>query len=472
MSVTKPFGKIRTLSTLLSRQNLEGNRSLQRYRNVLLAGMTASAGRGISVITSILTVRMTYNYLGAERYGMWMTITSVIAMFGFADLGLNNGLINMVANATGRDDTPGARRAISSTFLLLCAAVAALTVVSGLVFTFITPAKLFNVTSTMAVREAGPALIAFYLCFAIQLPLGSVRGTQSGLQKGFHNNLWAMLGTSGALVAMLVAVYRHFSLPLLVLCVSGPPVIASALNGIELFGFSHPELRPSFGYFSRDAARDGLRTGLMYFLLQISFTIGMQTDNVVIAQIMGASSVAAYAVPARMFNLVTSFLIMVSGSMLPAYAEAQARGDYQWIRKSFHRVLLFGTLCTLPITLLLVLFGNKILALWVGPGVQASLPLLAILGVQCLIYAYLQPINFLLNGLGQFRVQVICALINAVVNLGLTILFVRRFGIVGAVMGTSISFLLVTVIPLSIEIARVFRNMRKQGQHPAESEQS
>ena len=210
----------------------------------------------------------------------------------------------------------------------------------------------------------------------------------------------------------------------------------------------------------------------MYFLLQISFTIGMQTDNVVIAQIMGASSVAAYAVPARMFNLVTSFLIMVSGSMLPAYAEAQARGDYQWVRKSFYRVLLFGTLCTLPITLLLVLFGNKILALWVGPGVQASMPLLAILGVQCLIYAYLQPINFLLNGLGQFRVQVICALINAVVNLGLTILFVRRFGIVGAVMGTSISFLLVTVIPLSIEIARVFRNMRKQGQHPAESEQS
>jgi O-antigen/teichoic acid export membrane protein len=457
-----PVEKIRLLTSLLGRQSLEGNRSLQRYRNVLLTGVTASAGRVISIVTSILTVRLTYNYLGAERYGMWMTITSVIAMFGFADLGLNNGLINMVATATGREDAVEARKAVSSTFLLLSVAAAALTVVCAAIYGFIAPERLFNVTSVLAVREAGPALVAFFLCFVVQLPLGSIRGTQSGLQKGFHNNLWAALGTAGALVAMLVAVHRHFSLPLLVLCVSGPPVIAALLNGVELFGFSHRELRPSVAYFSRDAAREGLRTGLMYFLLQISFTIGTQTDNVVIAQIMGASSVAAYAVPARMFNLVTSFLVMVSGAMLPAYAEAQARGDYYWVRKSFFRVLLFGTVCTLAAAFILVLFGNRVLALWIGPGVQASLPLLAVLGLQCVIYAYLQPIAFLLNGLGQFRAQVICALINALVNLGLTIVFVRRYGIVGAVMGTTISFLFVAVIPLTIETVRVLKNMRKQ----------
>jgi len=465
------IGKLRVAFGLLSQQNLDQNhavnRSLRRYRNVLLTGLTASAGRVISIITSILTVRLTYNYLGAERYGMWMTITAVIAMFGFADLGLNNGLINMVANASGRDDAANARRAVSSTFFLLCAAAVILCGICAMVYPFISPAHIFNVTSAIAVREAGPALIAFFLCFVVQLPLGSIRGTQSGLQKGFHNNLWATLGTSGALIAMLVAVHRQLSLPTLVLCVSGPPVIAALLNGAELFWFSHPELRPSRKYFSGQAAMLGLRTGLMYFLLQVSFTIGTQTDNIVIAQILGASSVSAYAVPARMFGLVTSFLVMVSGAMLPAYAEAQARGDYEWVRKSFLRVMALGTFCTFAITGLLVVFGNRILALWIGPDMRASLPLLGVLALQCVIYAYLQPIAFLLNGLGRFRAQVICALVNAIVNLGLTIVFVRRFGIVGAVMGTTISFLLVGVLPLTIETSRIFMALRNQSAQSA-----
>ena len=427
--------------------------SRERYRRAALTGTTAALGRVVSLGTSIVTVRLTFRYLGAERYGMWMTITSVVMMFVFADLGMNNGLINLVAEATGKEDARTARQATASAFWML-SMIAMLVAVGGLIaYPYFNTSRLFNVHSSLAMRESGPALLAFFFCFVMNVPLGIVRGTQTGLQYAYVNNMWNMLGSLTSLCALLVAIHLHAGLPVLVLSLSGPPVLITILNGAELFGWSHPELRPNPRDCSRAVASRLLRIGLMFFLLQASISVGMQTDNVVIAQILGARAVASYAVPARLFNIIASFITLFSGSMWPAYADALARRDGSWIQRSFRRVMLAGTAITLGATILLVLLGNRILALWVGPQMQASMMLLTIFGLQCVVFSYLQPINFLLNGIGELKAQVVCAVAMAVVNLGLSIFFVKRFGIVGAVLGTFVAQLTVQVIPLTV-IAR------------------
>ncbi len=414
--------------------------------------------------TSILTVRLTFRYLGAERYGMWMTITSVVLMLGFADLGMSNGLINMVANAMGREDRKAAKESVTSAFWMLSAIAAAVTLGMIAVYPFINTSRLFNVHSPTAIRESGPALLVFFICFAANLPLGVVRSTQLGMQNAFIGNLWSTLGTVASLVALLIAIRLHAGLPLLVLSLSGPPVLAWLLNGVELFGFSQPDLLPSLNSFSRESASRLFRTGMMFFLLQLSVTVGMQTDNVVIAQIMGAKAVAAYAVPARLFNIIPGFLAMVSVSMWPAYADALARSDGPWIRKSFIRVTAFGTAITILATALLVIFGNRIMAFWVGPQVHASAALLVVFAMQCLLYSYLHPILFLMNATGQFRVTVISGLAMAASNLALSILLVKRYGIIGAVLGTVTSLLIVQAVPLTLVTTRL---LRRFGQKPA-----
>ncbi len=50
-----------------------------------------------------------------------MTISSVIALAGFADLGMGYGLLNAISEANGKDDRNAARKYISSAFILLSA---------------------------------------------------------------------------------------------------------------------------------------------------------------------------------------------------------------------------------------------------------------------------------------------------------------------------------------------------------------
>jgi O-antigen/teichoic acid export membrane protein len=404
-------------------------------------------------------VRLTYRYLGAERYGMWLTISAFVLMLNFADFGMSNGLINLVADSLGRDNRVAAKQAISSAFWMLSGISLILTVLVASTYPFVNVSRLFNVHSDLAVHEAGLSALALLACFIVNLPLGTVRGTQTGMQNAASNNLWGMTGTIASLVGLLFAIHLRAGLPVLILSLSVPPILALLFNGVALFGGEERDLAPGPSAINRDTALLMLRVGATYFVLQLAISIGMQTDNVVIAQIMGPTAVADYAVPARLFSLVNNVLIMLSGSMWPAYADAVARKDAEWVRRSFLRVSIAGAVFTVFAVFVLMICGNRILAIWVGPQMTATPLLLAVFGVQCMVYAYLQPIGFLLNGTAQYRVQAICATCMAVLNLGLSILFVKYLGIVGAVLGTVIAQLMVQVVPLTLVTRQVLQSL-------------
>lgn len=436
------------------------DRSHERYRRAALGTIAAGVNRAVSLGASLITVTLTFRYLGAERYGMWVTITSAVSLIGFADLGINNGLITIVADAFGREDYRAARSAVSSAFWMLSGLALCLATLCFASYPFINGAKLFNVHSVLAIHESSPTLLVLLLCFIVNFPLGVIRGVQTGLQNQFINNVWMMLGSIASLILLLLSIHLHAGLPILVLCLSGAPILGMLANGVELFSFSHPELLPSPQCFSRQAARQLLSTGVLYFVLQIAWAIGVQTDNIVIAQILGAKMVASYAVPARLFNIIPSLLVVMSAPMWPAYADAIARSDGQWVRRAFRRVITVCGTVTLALSIVLVLFGNRIIRVWVGPQIHASESLLIALGLLGVLSAYLNPIIFLLNGAGELKVLTFTDVVSSIVNVSLSIVFVKEYGIIGAAMGTIAGFI-IRIIPVSIVTRKVLQRLNQ-----------
>ena len=89
-----------------------------RERRALVSAMSAAAAKLVNVATLLISVPMTLHYLGPERYGLWMAMSSAVYVLSFADLGIGNALINYVANAYGRDDRPSIREAVSTTAII------------------------------------------------------------------------------------------------------------------------------------------------------------------------------------------------------------------------------------------------------------------------------------------------------------------------------------------------------------------
>ena len=174
----------------------EATRSAERHRRAFLTGGASTLARVVQVSTSLVTVPLTLKYLGNERFGLWMTISSVLAMAAFADFGVGNGVLNTVAKAFGRDDTEGIRNAVSSGFAVLNTIAALLLLSFFAIYRFVNWADFFRVVSPTARSEAGPALAVFAVCFALNISMDVVQRVQLGLQQGYRYGLWQLCGSA------------------------------------------------------------------------------------------------------------------------------------------------------------------------------------------------------------------------------------------------------------------------------------
>lgn len=428
-------------------QTNEKDHARERHVRVALGAGASLLAKVFSVGTALISAPLTLHYLGSERYGMWMTMSSLVAMFAFADLGIGNGVLNAVAAAHGRNDRRAIRGFVSSGFFALSAVACVLIGVFALAYPFVPWFKLFNVETTQTRAEAGPALGVLVACFALAIPIGIVQRVQMGLQRGFVASLWQCASSLLGLTGLLIAVHWRAGLPWLVFAFAGAPLIASLFNSLMFFGRLERDIAPSPQAVSNQAVLRVAKTGMLFFVLQIAVAVTFASDNVVIAQILGAESVTEYAVPERMFSLISMMLGMALMPLWPAYGEAIARGDHPWVRRILRRSFLASIGLAAVGSTCLVLAGPRLIALWVGHAVEPLFLLMLGFGVWKVIEAGGNAVAMFLNGAHVVSAQVIVATITAVVVIVLKIALVNLFGTPGAIWATVIGYSICTAIP-------------------------
>ena len=422
-------------------------RSDERYRRIAWSTALSTVARFVGIATSFITVPLVIGYLGNERYGMWLTMSSLVATLGPLDLGIGLGLLTVVSDAYGRDDREAARRAISTAVAMLTM-IAALAVVAFGVAYFVIPwARVFNVSSPTAVSEAGPAAAVLLGAFALGLPLGIVGQVQLAHQSGYISSAWAIVGNLGSFVALIAIIMLHGSLPLLVVALTFVGLIAAALNGWFLFRRQRPWLMPRLRDVDLRAGRALLKTGSFFMVLQLAGMAAYGVDNIVISQILGADAVPEYAVPVKIFTLAPTLLSFALIPLWPAYRESMARGDAAWVKRTLRRSILLAAAFNIPSSLILIVAGPFLLHLWVGSAVHPTLILLVGLGTWTIMNTLNGPFAMLLNGANIIGFQAVCSTLMAVANVAISIYLVQRIGVSGAVYGSVISQLAFILIP-------------------------
>ena len=244
-------------------------------------------------------------------------------------------------------------------------------------------------------------------CTLLNIPLGVAQRGQLAYQEGFANSLWGVLGSVLGLIAILIVIALRGGLPWLVLAMAGAPTLATAINGVYLFGYKHSWLRPAWGAATRAAAKHILSLGSLFFVLQVASAVGYQSNTIIIAQMLGADQVTQYAIPMKLFSFITVILGFVLAPLWPAYGEAVARHDIRWIKKTLSRSVALTLFVALPLVCLFVVLGRPLIHLWVGSGVTPSTLLLVGIGLWTLIYAVMNTIAMFLNGINVIRFQAV-----------------------------------------------------------------
>lgn len=426
----------------------EDGRSKERYRRAFLTSVSSGLVRLVNVIVGLIAVRLTLRYLGAERYGLWVAISSVMTMLSLTDLGINNGLVNGIANAYGRDDRQLARQYVSSAFFSLTA----IALLLGAVFAFLYPhvpwASVFRLESPLAKAEVRPAICAFFGCLILSIPSGIAARVQVGMQQGFVSNLWSGIGALMGLGLLLLAIHVHGSLFILVCALGGGPVVAQICNGLFFFGIQQRQLRPTWMATKGPITGDLLRSGSAFLVLQIAAAVAFSSDNFILVRILGPEAVAHYAVPSKLFNVVAVSSGILVAPLWPAYGEALVRRDHPWIRRTLQRSVVASLAVSLLISVPLFFLAPWIIRFWIGRSFSApSILLLAGLAAWSVLNSVSIALSTFLNSALFIKVQAKIGALGAIVNLAISIYLTRQIGLSGVVYGSIVAQTFAVLVP-------------------------
>jgi O-antigen/teichoic acid export membrane protein len=393
---------------------------LRTDRRLLRAGLTGVVtliARGVTVLVGLATLPLTSHYLGKERFGLWLMLSSFVTWFAIADLGLTNSLINALSTADGKDDRRQAREAVSSAFWMVAAIAAVMILLCLIVAPLLDWAMVFNIVSPQAAAEITPAVLVVLVFCALRLPASIIGSVYQAYQEGYVYQVWN--GLSGLLGAagLVIAIYLQAGLPWLVAAFLGSMLLADLLSAIHLFGWRREWLLPSLRHFAWPQARWLLTRGAQFWIAQVSSVLMLQTDLIIVARMFGPGAVAGYGTTLRLFALIGAAQAAFVAPLWAAYGEASARGDAGWLSQTFKRSVRVSLWWSIPAAILMFVAMPVLFTWLVKADVTSDWRLsLAVMTTE-IINSVARCVSTLLNGLGAVRSQAIFGPVGGVVNL-------------------------------------------------------
>lgn len=448
-----------TVRFLFGRITTEDHRK-RRVLNIIQSVVTNLGNKGISMLVSFLSVPLTIRYLGAEQYGAWVTIGSLLAWLSLTDFGLGNGLTNAVTTAAGQDRPDLARMHLSNGIFLLTVIAGATALVALAAWPFIDWAALFGVKSPEARAEIGPAVAAALTIFLLQFPLGMAGKVYLAYQEGRIGSYWGAAGNVLSLVVLLIVTQTHGGLIWLVIAMAGTPLIVNIASNLWMFTLHRPILSPRLRHVEFGAMRSLSKVGGKFFLIQILSLIVFQTDNLVVGHYLGSARVPEYSLTYTLFSYTSLPQSALFSYLWAAYTEAIARKDIAWVSRTFHLNLVLGMVFTAVAVLGIAAIAQPFIGWWTRAAVMPSMTLIAWMAAWSLINAFTNPIACLLASAAHLRTQIIYSAIAAAFNVPLSIFLVQQWGVSGVIAATVISYAFFICVPCYLDGERLLKRLR------------
>jgi len=354
-ALLKSFLSLQKLKAVFTQSH--ANRGLERYRR---AGITASSSfiaKALNILISFLSVPLTVHYLGAERYGVWLTISSLITWMSMTDFGLaGNALVNVLAETHGREDRKGAQQYSASAFWALSGISAVAGVICLASFRLIPWRAVFRTSAATSTHELQLAVALTLFFFVVNFPLSMQNSIYSAYQDGFLSNIWGIGTNSASLLALIFVSRTHGGLPQLVLALSGTRAFIAVINYVYMFR-RYDWLLPVPSAVRWQCIKRLFSLGGKYLVTQLASLGIYQSQPIIITQMLGPEKVVIFVVAYKIIALPMDLCFMATQPFISAFGEARAR-----------ELILLGEIVDADEALRIGL-ANKVVP---GPGLEAA----------------------------------------------------------------------------------------------------
>lgn len=409
-------------------------------RNKIIRAIFAGfLGKGISILVNFLSIPIAINYLGNEGYGLYATITSVLGWLQISNLGVGLGLQNALTEAVALEKKETQNELINTAIFLLFF----LSIITFIIILIISPTinwiEIFPSKSITLQNQTSQAVNLAIIIYIIIIFLSFVGPIYAAYQKLDYFYSWNALAQIAGLIGLIFATKTNQGLQGIILGINGANVVLITISAVWIL--KKLNLTLSINKIRLNSLRKIFYSGSAFFIIQISMLGIYQADRLIISQVIGMSSVTPYTVAFKLFSTFSLLISLALGPLWPAYGEAKSKGNKVWIEATHKKILKYGGVVYLGITICVLTFYKPIFVFWVGEEAMPSFILLLVISIYFLIKLWTDIFAILTNGLDIIKPQAISAIFQAFITVPGMVILGKKFGLVGIPLAGIIGFL-------------------------------
>lgn len=398
--------------------------------------------KGATMLIELFKVPVMLEYLDTSKYGVWLTLVSIVLWVNNFDIGLSAGLRYKLAEAFARNDTDRARRLVSTAYvslstIMFCAGFVLLPLI------FIVDWNEFLNVKDITLFELRISLAAILLCFLVQFVLELLGAILKADQRSAISEIFKPIGSAVSLIIVLIlSFFGDNSLFLASIAMSLPYLFIIAAATFRFFGKDYRSISPSLSFYTSSMLTDIYSIGVKFFISSISTLVVFTSANVILSNKLGPEAVSIYSTAKTYYGLTIVFLNVIVISSCAPITEAFTKDDFAWIRKTMKATMFVSMLFTIG-EIIMLAASPFVFHLWIGDKLIIPWIISISLAIYQILALYAQPYNYFLAGTGKLTVNTIVSVGKIILFYPIAFWFIARYGTVGLIIAT----ILVNTLP-------------------------
>lgn len=407
-----------------------GNQRSQLAKKNILASFV---NKGVAIIISLMLVPVTIGYLNSEQYGIWLTLSSVVAWISYFDVGLGHGFRNRFAESKAKGDTLLARKYVSTTYATLFLIFGVILILTEIINPHINWSGFLNLSqsynSTLQI-VVGLLLVGVCISFILHVLPTMLSADQKPA-------LSAMITTVSQGFALLVIYIltktTQSNMAYIAMALSWIPCLVLVCVSVFLFHSKYKDYSPSMKFIDFSLVRNIIGLGGKFFVIQISMLLIFQVTNIILSRVLGPEAVTEYNVSYKYFSITQMVFNIILAPFWSAYTEAYVKKDYAWMKRIHHK--LFQTwMILVAINMLLLSLSQIAFHYWVGDSVKITWAVSISMMIYLSVLSYSNMYMILLNGIGKVYLQMLIYVLCATICIPLSYFLCGIYGIPGTLL--------------------------------------
>lgn len=439
--------------------------SKNRRLSIRKTAWTGVLAKTSMVLPVLIIPKMLVPLLGPERFGIVLTILSLVTFLSVSDLGIGSNLITTLSLLIGEERYEEAARVQTNGFAVVGLIGLILFVFALFLFRADLGAQIFPRSSDLLQAEASHAIAVMVLMFAITTPFMLVSKIQFAFQCGHVANLWQVVAAVINFLLACAAARMGTGISGVVVGLSLGNFLCGFINTIFHI-LACAAYKPSFKLIDVQSWKKLISGSSFYLVMQLIYLFTFGLDAVLIARGVGASEASKYALADRFFSIVAIGTTIVTTPLWAVYGETHGAGHHDLAYQTLKRWTLRILLTAFAITLSIVIIVNPLI-MFLSSGSIFVPPRLALsMGGWRIVESIGASLSVYIYTIDKVRVLVMAGIATAVASLVCKLAFLPSLGVISLPLATAFCYIIFCLLPC-LQIIKSFRASHAALVHPA-----